>query len=79
LKVILGMDWLSVNRILIECREKRLLFPNSEEPELLSSHGVMKELQDGAQCFLIFTQLEVEGEEMKYVIPVLQEFEDMFP
>jgi len=77
--VILGMDWLSVNRILIECREKRLLFPNSEEPELLSSHGVMKELQDGAQCFLIFTQLEVEGEEMKYVIPVLQEFEDMFP
>jgi len=73
------MDWLSVNRILIECREKRLLFPNSEEPELLSSHGVMKELQDGAQCFLIFTQLEVEGEEMKYVIPVLQEFEDMFP
>ena len=77
--MILGMDWLSVNRILIECREKRLLFPNSEEPELLSSHGVMKELQDGAQCFLIFTQLEVEGEEMKYVIPVLQEFEDMFP
>ena len=37
LKVILGMDWLSVNHILIDCREKRLLFPNSEEPELLSS------------------------------------------
>ena len=78
LEVILGMDWLSANRILIDCREKRLLFPNSEEPELLSSHGFMKELQDGAQCFLIFTRLEVEGEEMKSVIPVVQEFEDVF-
>jgi len=44
LEVILGMDWLSTNRILIDCREKRLLFPNLEEPELLSSHEVMKEL-----------------------------------
>ena len=27
LEVILGMDWLSANRILIDCREKKLLFP----------------------------------------------------
>jgi len=73
------MDWLSANRILIDCREKRLLFLNSEEPELLSSHGVMKELHGGVQCFLIFTHLEVEGEEVKSVIPVVQEFEDVFP
>jgi len=72
LEVILGMDWLSANRILIDCREKRLLFPSSEEPELLSPHGVTKELQDGSQCFLIFTYLEVEGEAMKCVIPVVQ-------
>ena len=78
LEVILGMDWLSTNRILIDCREKRLLFPNSEEPELLSSHRVMKELQDDARCFLIFTHLEVEGEEMKSIILVVQEFEDVF-
>jgi len=48
LDVILGMDWLSANRILIDYREKKLLFSNLEEPELLSSHGVMKEIQDGA-------------------------------
>jgi len=78
LEVILGMDWLSTNHILIDCREKRLLFPNSEEPELLSPHGVTKELQDGSHCFLIFTYLEVEGEEMKSVIPVVQEFGDVF-
>ena len=75
--MILGMDWLSANRILIVCCEKSLLFPNSEEPELLSSHDVMKELQNGAQCFLIFTHLVVEGEGMICVIPVVQEFEDV--
>jgi len=77
--VILRMDWLSTNHILIDCREKKLLFPNSEEPELLSSHRVMKELHDGAQCFLIFTHLDVDGGEMKFVIPMVQEFEDVFP
>ena len=36
LEVILGMDWLSANRILIDCWEKRLLFLDLEEPELVS-------------------------------------------
>jgi len=44
LDVIFGMDWLSANHVLINCREKKLLFSISEEPELLSSHGVMKEI-----------------------------------
>ena len=57
LEVILGMDWLSTNRILIDCREKKLLFPNSEEPELITSQRVVKELQGGAQCYIIFTHL----------------------
>jgi len=48
LEVILGMDWLSANHILIDCRKKRLLFPNVEEPELLSSQGIMKEIQGSA-------------------------------
>ncbi|XP_027922643.1 uncharacterized protein LOC114180529 [Vigna unguiculata] len=79
LELILGMDWLSTNCILIDCREKKLLFPISEEPELLTSQGVMKELQGGAQCYIIFTHLEVEKEEGTSVIPVVHEFEDVFP
>ena len=79
LEVILGMDWLSANRVLIDCREKKLFFPNTEEPELVSSKGVMKELHDGAQCYMIFTYLEMEGEETTSVIPVVQDFEDVFP
>jgi len=49
------------------------------EPELLLSHRVMKELQGGAQCFMIFTHLEVEKGEAMTMIPVVQEFEDVFP
>jgi len=71
LEVMLGMDWLSANRILIDCREKKLLFPDSEEHELVSSQGVMRELQDGAQCYMIFTHMEVERVETTSVIPVV--------
>jgi len=79
LKVILGMDCLSANHILIDCREKKLLFPDSEEPELVSSQGVMKELHDGVQSYMIFTHLEVERGEATSVIPVVQDFRDVFP
>ena len=77
--MILGMDWLFANRVLIDCREKKLLFSSSEEPELLSPHGVMKEIQNGAQCYMIFAMMEVKKEERITVIPVVREFEDVFP
>jgi len=60
LELMLGMDWLSANRILIDCQEKKLLFPDLEEAELLTSQGVVKELQAGAQCYIVFTHLAVE-------------------
>jgi len=72
------MDWLFANRIPIDCWEKRLLFPDLEEPKLVSSQGVMKEILGGAQCYIIFTHLEVEKEEGTSVIPVVHEFEDVF-
>ena len=55
-----------------------MLFPNSEEPELLSYQGVLKEIQGSAQCFIIFTHMEVEKEEGTSIIPMVHEFEDMF-
>jgi len=79
LDVILGMDWLSANHVFIDCREKKLLFSNSEEPELLSSNEVMKEIRDDAQCYMVFARMEVEEEERITVIPVVREFEDVFP
>jgi len=64
---------------LIDCREKKLLFSDIEESELLSSQGVLREIKDCAQCYLIYAQLEVEKEERITVIPVVREFEDVFP
>ncbi|XP_027932767.1 uncharacterized protein LOC114188377 [Vigna unguiculata] len=51
----------------------------SEEPELVSSQGVKRELQDDAHCYMIFTHMEVERGETTSVIPVVQDFEDVFP
>jgi len=39
----------------------------------------MKEIYDGAQCFIIFTHLKMEKEEATSVIPVVHEVEDVFP
>jgi len=38
----------------------------------------MKEIQDGVQCFIIFTHLEVEKDERIIVITMVWEFEDVF-
>ena len=46
---------------------------------MLTSQGVLKELQEGVQCYIIFTHLEVEKEERTSVIPMVHEFEDIFP
>jgi len=67
LEVILGMDWLSANRILIYFREKRLLFPDLEEFELVSPQGVAREIQGGAQCFIIFARMEVGERERETI------------
>ena len=40
---------------------------------------MVRELQEGAQCYVIFTHLEVERGEATSVIPVVQDFGDVFP
>ncbi|XP_047180297.1 uncharacterized protein LOC124846970 [Vigna umbellata] len=60
LEVILGIDWLSANRILIDCGEKKLLFPEVEEPTFFSSGQLRQELARGSVCFMVLTHLEVE-------------------
>jgi len=56
LDVILGMDWLSANHILIDCNERKVLFPSLEDEDLLvSSQQVDKAMKEESQCFLILT------------------------
>jgi len=80
LDVILGMDWLLANRILIDCNEKNVLFPNPEDDEmLLSSQQVDQALKEGSQCFLILTQLSVENGDRHIETFVVRDFPDVFP
>nr|KYP54981.1 hypothetical protein KK1_001182 [Cajanus cajan] len=47
--IIFGMDWLSANRILIDCANRRLIFPLVEEELLISAGQAESLLRDGAE------------------------------
>ncbi|XP_052723766.1 uncharacterized protein LOC128193721 [Vigna angularis] len=90
LEVILGMDWLATNHILIDCGEKKLVFPDEEEEVLSVTLGQLKEdLMEGASCFLIITHSDEEFEGSSYERSsgrkwseersVVEEFPDVFP
>ena len=46
LDVILGMDWLSRNHVVIDCGQRRVVFPESKGIELISTHRALKEIED---------------------------------
>ncbi|XP_017423559.1 uncharacterized protein LOC108332764 [Vigna angularis] len=90
LEVILGMDWLATNRILIDCGEKKLVFPDEEEEVLSVTLGQLKEdIVEGASCFLIMTHSDEEFEGVSWERSssnklsggrlVIEEFPEVFP
>ncbi|XP_047149450.1 uncharacterized protein LOC124821588 [Vigna umbellata] len=61
LEVILGMDWLTTNRILIDYGAKELVFFEEDEEVLSVTLGQLKEdIMEGASCFLIMTHEDKE-------------------
>ncbi|XP_027927644.1 uncharacterized protein LOC114184534 [Vigna unguiculata] len=73
------MDWLFTNRILIDCNEKKVLFPNLEdEDQLVSLQQVDKAIKEGYQCFLILTQLSVEKGGRNIETPVVKDLPVVF-
>ena len=53
LDVILGMDWLSNHHVVMDCGRRRLIFPETEGVKLISSQEAMKELKEGATCYMM--------------------------
>jgi len=45
LEVILGMDWLSINHVVINCGRRRVVFLETQGVELISSQEVVKEMK----------------------------------
>ncbi|XP_027931887.1 uncharacterized protein LOC114187736 [Vigna unguiculata] len=80
--------WWSSTRSILEERDDPVTWETFRErflseyfPDSIryAKEGVMRELQDGAQCYMIFTHMEVERGETTSVIPVVQDFGDVFP
>jgi len=80
LDVILGMDWLSSNHVVIDCGRRRVVFPETIGLELISSNQAVKEIEDGATCFMIVAHAEkLSTVERISKIPVVEEYADVFP
>jgi len=78
--VILGMDWLSVNHIVIDCGRCSVVFPETVGLELISAKRVIKEVEVGATCFMIVAQTEKKSTADKIsLILVVEEYADVFP
>ncbi|KAF1883724.1 hypothetical protein Lal_00012641 [Lupinus albus] len=65
--VILGMDWLSEHRVLLNCFDKTVMFGIPSEmsdtpngPNLLSAHEVETPLKEGALVYVLLASLEGE-------------------
>jgi len=78
LEVILGMDWLPANHILIDCGQKKLIFPKLKGMQVISTQQFEREIQEGAKCFVLLTCSIVTAKVQKNMF-VVQEFMDVFP
>ncbi|XP_020230498.1 uncharacterized protein LOC109811231 [Cajanus cajan] len=79
INIILGMDWLSTNRILIDCANRRLIFPQEESELLISAGRAESLLRDGAECYLLLAVMSVETERVLADIDVVREYAEVFP
>jgi len=80
LDVILGMDSLSVNHIVIDYRQRNVVFPEAVSLELISAQRAINEVEVGATCFMIVAQTEKKSTtEQISLIPMVEEYADVFP
>jgi len=80
LDVILGMDWLSSNHVVIDCGQRKIVFPDTVGLELISSNQAVREIEAGATCYMIVAQAEkMSTAEQISRIQVVDEYADVFP
>ncbi|XP_027368330.1 uncharacterized protein LOC113874295 [Abrus precatorius] len=73
LDVVLGMDWLSSNRVLLDCKEKVLIFDDDTlRKSRLQNVGE-------AKTFMVLFFAEVDKTVKAEHIPVVQDFLEVFP
>ncbi|XP_027916001.1 uncharacterized protein LOC114175442 [Vigna unguiculata] len=80
LEVILGMDWLSINHVVLDCGRRRIVFPETKGIKLVTSGEAVKEMKQGSTCFVIVAQeKKMSTKEQISRISVVDEYADVFP
>nr|XP_027186707.1 uncharacterized protein LOC113784647 [Cicer arietinum] len=80
--VILGMNWLSANRVRVDFFSKTIEFMESGEmdkPSNISANQVKVLLREDAQLYMILTSLEFEEKVVIRDVPIVCEFPEVFP
>ena len=85
LDVILGMDWLSANRVMLNCSKKSIVFPSTLFAKPVTSMClylnclVFEHCKVESQEYIHFSASETELDQVSAKIPVVREFPDVFP
>lgn len=77
LDVILGMGWLGLNRIYINCYSKAVLFPEfieEKDPLFISANHMRELLKDETQVFSMFVALKIGSNTSMVDLPVVNGF-----
>ena len=90
--MILGMDWLSLHRAIVECRIKRVTLrtPNDDEvifiderpnhlSNMISATVARKMVQKGCEAYLAYVIDTVKARPSVSDIPTISDFSDVFP
>ncbi|XP_027337164.1 uncharacterized protein LOC113850834 [Abrus precatorius] len=74
LDVILGMDWLATNHMLLDCRDKTLMFGAAMSKVLrMLSHGVWENTVN-AKAFMVMFSMEAKSVVKPEYIPVVRDY-----
>ncbi|XP_028777930.1 uncharacterized protein LOC114734474 [Neltuma alba] len=84
--VIIGMDWLSRNNAVLDCRKRVVVFPEDVVPTepssgsvFLSAAQVDECIRKGCQAYAVFFSIQVDTKEGIDIIEVAREFPKVFP
>ncbi|XP_027348017.1 uncharacterized protein LOC113859442 [Abrus precatorius] len=80
LDVILGIGWLTTNHVVIDCAQRRLIFPEQQGlQEMIPTCQVEAALDEGASCFILLAVMDVKQEQELQSVPVVRDFSEIIP
>ena len=79
LDVILGMDWLFINYIFLDCKEKMLVFGGDVVLSEFLKGDAVNEGTGDVRIYMVLFFMYVEEDAEVSCIPVVSEFPEVFP